>query len=41
MKDGTTQTYTIKTFSGSTPIADTDFVFDTKAHKGISIEDLR
>ncbi len=41
MKDGTTQTYTIKTFVGSTPIPDTDFVFDTKAHKGISIEDLR
>lgn len=41
MKDGTTQIYTIKTFVGSTPISDTDFVFDTKAHKGISIEDLR
>ena len=41
MKDGSTQTYTIKTFAGSTPIPDTDFVFDTKAHKGISVEDLR
>lgn len=41
MKDGTTQIYTIKTFAGSTPIADTDFVFDSKLHKGVSIEDLR
>ena len=41
MKDGTTQTYTIKTFVCSAVIPDTDFVFDTKAHKGISIEDLR
>lgn len=41
MKDGSTQTYTIKTFVGSTPIPDTDFVFDTKAHKGISVDDLR
>lgn len=41
MKDGTTQTYTIKTFVGSTAIPDTDFVFDIKAHKGISVEDLR
>ncbi len=41
MKDGTTQTYTIKTFACSAVIADTDFVFDSKAHKGISIEDLR
>lgn len=41
MKDGSNQTYTIKTFAGSTPIADTEFTFDTKAHKGISIEDLR
>nr|MBA3971255.1 outer membrane lipoprotein carrier protein LolA [Bacteroidota bacterium] len=41
MKDGTSQTYTIKTFVGSAVIPDTDFVFDTKAHKGVSIEDLR
>lgn len=41
MKDGTTQIYTIKTFSGSTVIPDTDFVFDSKLHKGISIEDIR
>jgi outer membrane lipoprotein carrier protein len=41
MKDGTTQIYTIKTFSGSTVIPDTDFVFDSKLHKGVSIEDIR
>lgn len=41
MKDGTIQTYTIKTFVCSAVIADTEFVFDSKLHKGISIEDLR
>jgi outer membrane lipoprotein-sorting protein len=41
MKDGSIQTYTIKSFAGSTPIPDTDFTFDPKAHKGISVEDLR
>jgi outer membrane lipoprotein-sorting protein len=41
MKDGTTQTYTIKSFVGGAAIPDTEFTFDTKAHKGITIEDLR
>ncbi len=41
MKDGSTQTYTIKSFTGSAVIPDTDFAFDPKAHKGVSIEDLR
>ncbi len=41
MKEGTIQTYTIKTFLCSAVIPDTDFVFDSKLHKGISIEDLR
>ena len=41
MKDGSTQTYAIKTFVCSAVIPDTDFVFDSKLHKGISIEDLR
>jgi outer membrane lipoprotein carrier protein len=41
MKDGTTQTYTIKTFTGDAVIPDTDFTFDTKTHKGVSIEDIR
>ncbi|MFL5763361.1 MAG: LolA family protein [Bacteroidia bacterium] len=41
MKDGSMQTYTIKSFACSTAIADTEFTFDPKAHKGIEIEDLR
>lgn len=41
MKDGSTQTYTIKSFVGSAVIPDSDFVFDPKAHKGVSVEDLR
>ncbi len=41
MKDGTTQTYTIKTFAGDAAIPDTDFTFDAKTHKGVSIEDIR
>ena len=41
MKDGSTQTYTIKTFTGDAVIPDTDFTFDPKTHKGVSIEDIR
>lgn len=41
MKDGSTQTWTIKSFTTNTPIPDTDFTFDTKAHSGVSVEDLR
>jgi outer membrane lipoprotein carrier protein len=41
MKDGSIQTYTIKSFVGNTVIPDSDFVFDPKLHKGVSIEDLR
>jgi outer membrane lipoprotein-sorting protein len=41
MKDGTTQTYTIKSFTTNAPIADTEFTFNTKAHPGVSVEDLR
>jgi len=41
MKDGSTHTYEIKKFETNTAIPDTDFVFNTKAHPGISIEDLR
>jgi outer membrane lipoprotein-sorting protein len=41
MKDGSTQTYSIKSFTTNTVIPDTDFVFDTKAHAGVSVEDLR
>ncbi len=41
MKDGSTQTYTIKTFEGNAAMADADFTFNAKAHPGISVEDLR
>lgn len=41
MKDGTTQTWTIKGFTVNTPIPDADFAFDPKTHAGVSIEDLR
>jgi outer membrane lipoprotein-sorting protein len=41
MKDGSTHTYEIKKFETNTAIPDTDFAFNTKAHPGISIEDLR
>ncbi len=41
MKDGTLQTYTIKSFLGNGTIADSDFVFNAKAHPGVSSEDLR
>lgn len=41
MKDGSTQTYTIKSFTSNAVIPDTDFTFDTKVHPGVSVEDLR
>ncbi|HET6227852.1 MAG TPA: outer membrane lipoprotein carrier protein LolA [Bacteroidia bacterium] len=41
MKDGTSQTYTIKSFTTNAVVSDSDFVFDTKAHAGVSVEDLR
>ena len=41
MKDGTSQTYSIKSFTPNSVIPDSDFVFDTKAHPGVSVEDLR
>jgi outer membrane lipoprotein carrier protein len=41
MKDGSTQTWTIKGFTVNTVIPDADFAFDPKAHAGVSIEDLR
>lgn len=41
MKDGTTHTYVIKSFAGNTVIPDTDFTFNTKAHPGVAVEDLR
>jgi len=41
MRDGTTQTYTIKSFVSNSILPDTDFVFDKKAHPGVEVEDLR
>ena len=41
MKDGTSQTYTIKSFTPNAVIPDADFTFNPKAHPGISVEDLR
>jgi outer membrane lipoprotein carrier protein len=41
MKDGSTQLYSIKSFAGNVALADTDFVFNTKAHPGVAVEDLR
>lgn len=41
MKDGSVQTYTIKSFLGNATIPDSDFVFNAKAHPGVTSEDLR
>lgn len=41
MKDGSSQTYSIKSFEPNTVIPDSDFTFNTKTHPGISVEDLR
>jgi outer membrane lipoprotein-sorting protein len=41
MKDGTVQTYTIKSFIGNAEIPDANFTFNAKTHPGISVEDLR
>jgi len=41
MKDGSTQTFAIKSFLANGDIPDTEFTFNAKAHAGISVEDLR
>ncbi len=41
MKDGTSQTFTIKSFVGNGDIPDANFTFNAKAHPGVSVEDLR
>lgn len=41
MKDGSVQTYEIKSFVSNAAIPDADFAFNSKAHPGISVEDLR
>ena len=41
MKDGSTQLYSIKTFSPNGDMKDALFVFDAKTHPGVEIVDLR
>jgi outer membrane lipoprotein-sorting protein len=41
MKDGTTQTYTIKTFTPNSDMKDTMFTWDQKSHPGVEPIDLR
>ncbi|MEO6901863.1 MAG: outer membrane lipoprotein carrier protein LolA [Bacteroidia bacterium] len=41
MKDGTSQSYIISSFVANNPMPDDYFTFNEKAHKGVSVEDLR
>ncbi|MFY9311453.1 MAG: outer membrane lipoprotein carrier protein LolA [Bacteroidia bacterium] len=41
MKDGTSQTFTVKSFVANSDIPDTAFTFNAKSHPGVSVEDLR
>lgn len=41
MKDGSSTTYTIKTFSPNLDMKDSNFTFDKAAHPGVEITDLR
>lgn len=41
MKDGSSQTFTVKSFVANADIPDTDFTFNTKTHPGVTVEDLR
>jgi outer membrane lipoprotein carrier protein len=40
-KNGNHYTYTISNFTGNATINDNMFIFDTKAHKGVEVVDLR
>jgi outer membrane lipoprotein-sorting protein len=40
-KDGSTTTYTVKTFTPNLEVADATFQFDLKAHPGVTVTDLR
>jgi len=40
MKDGSTVTYSIKTFESNQPVADNSFMFDAKAHPGVEVVNL-
>ena len=41
MKDGSTYTYNIKTFTPNVDIKDSTFAFDSKSHPGVEVIDLR
>jgi outer membrane lipoprotein-sorting protein len=41
MKDGTSQTFTVKSFVANADIPDASFTFNPKSHPGVSVEDLR
>lgn len=41
MKDGSKQSIVITSFTPNTPLADTFFSFDAKAHPGVEVMDLR
>lgn len=41
MKDGTSQTYNVKSFVSNSEISDSNFTFNSKTHPGVSVEDLR
>lgn len=41
MKDGSTQTFAIKSFVANADIPDANFTFNAKSHPGVSVEDLR
>lgn len=40
-KNGNRYTYILKTFTPNVPVNDNIFTFDTKAHKGVEVVDLR
>lgn len=40
-KGGNRYTYTLNTFTPNVPVADSNFTFDTKAHPGVEVVDLR
>lgn len=40
-KDGSTTNYKVDSFTPNTPVTDASFQFDTKAHPGVEVVDLR
>ena len=41
MKDGSSQTFVVKSFVANADIPDANFTFNAKSHPGVSVEDLR